>query len=129
VSAERTHPTAADIDALLAFLPRFEQPGRTFVRRWEDAGAFPTPVYDADVVAFFELAGQACWTDEGYVPAEAAAMLRDDTCVASATLDEIKTMLTYAVRGERFTDGHWASLLETGRISSLLRRLADLRQT
>jgi hypothetical protein len=43
-------------------------------------------------------------------------------------LDEIKSMLTYCVRGERFYDGHWEDTLKSGRITALLRRLAVLRQ-
>jgi hypothetical protein len=37
-------------------------------------------------------------------------------------------MLTYCVRGERFSDGHWAAMLESGRIVALLKRLRALRQ-
>jgi broad-specificity NMP kinase len=55
-------------------------------------------------------------------------MLSDDDLIATASLDQIKTMLTYCVRGERFVDGHWAHMLESGRIVALLRRLAELRE-
>ena len=127
-------PTPEQMDELLRFLPRFEQPGRTFVERW--AGGEPTgdgattthyPIYPEDVEAFFLLAGQPVWCDTGYKPAEAREMLEDDACVAAAGLDEIKTMLTYCARGERFCDGHWAAVLESGRVQALLRRLAALR--
>ncbi len=127
-------PTPEQMDELLRFLPLFEQPGRTFMERW--AGGEPTgdgavttryPVYPEEVVAFFLLAGQTIWSDFDYKPAEARAMLEDDALVESATLDEIKTMLTYCVRGERFCDGHWAAVLESGRVQALLRRLKALR--
>jgi hypothetical protein len=120
----------------LAFLPALQVPGRSFVERWaggEDTGdgaiTTPFPVYPEDVLQFYHLAGQPCWSDYGYNPREAAEMLADDARVSSATLDEIRTMLTYCVRGERFCDGHWAAMLETGRISALLRRLRQLRNT
>jgi hypothetical protein len=56
-------------------------------------------------------------------------MLEDDACVARATLVEVKTMLTYCVRGERFGDGFWAAMLEQRRVAALLRRLAVLRDS
>jgi hypothetical protein len=37
-------------------------------------------------------------------------------------------MLTYCVRGERFGDGHWAAMLETGKIVAILQRLRMLRE-
>ena len=53
-------------------------------------------------------------------------MLQDDAIIQRATLAEIVTMLTYCVRGERFGDGHWAAMLESGRIVALLKRLRAL---
>jgi len=50
-------------------------------------------------------ASKEYWNDAGYVPAQAGwAMLSEDG-VRNATLDQIKTMLTYCVQGERFGDG------------------------
>ena len=36
-------------------------------------------------------------------------------------------MLTYCVRGERFSDGHWEAMVESGVIRSILERLQELR--
>jgi hypothetical protein len=36
-------------------------------------------------------------------------------------------MLTYCVRGERFSDGHWGAMIEAGYVRRLLERLAELR--
>jgi hypothetical protein len=47
--------------------------------------------------------------------------------VRNATLDQIKTMLTYCVRGERVCDGHWCAMIEGGHVRRLLERLAELR--
>lgn len=121
------------IDELLAFLPLFEDPGAQFVERWvesdqTESGAMtlPYPVYTESVYAFYRLAGQPHWADYDYNPAEAGQMLADDAFITRCSLDDIKTMLTYCVRGERFSDGHWAQMLETGRVTALLRRLAEL---
>jgi hypothetical protein len=126
--------TADDIDALLAFLPLFERPGRTFAR-WGEVEknadgsiSLPFPVYDEDGEEFFSLVGQRGWLDYGYKPEEAARMLADADFIGRASLEQMKTMLTFCVRGERFCDGHWESLLLGGQIVALLRRLEDLRR-
>jgi len=127
--------TRERIDELLCFLPRFEVPGRAWIERMgggeETAGGAVTmryPLYCKDVLAFYRLAGQPWWADYGYEPRAAAQMLADEARIARATLDEIKTMLTYCVRGERFADGHWAAMLKSGRIVAILRRLKVLRE-
>lgn len=126
--------TVADMDALLSFLPRFEEPGRAFVKEWtggkktsSGAISMPYPVYHDDVRAFFTLAGRPPWPDYGYRPAEAQARLEDDAFIAECTLTEFRSMLTLCVRGERFSDGYWEYVLKQGRITVLLRRLAEIR--
>lgn len=123
------------IDELLQFLPRFERLGRNFVRYWSggegmtEAGlTAPFPVYEDDVMAFFWLAGQPWWTDLDYEPRRANEMLQEDAFIEGCSLDDLRTMLTFCVRGERFSDGFWAHVLETGRVVALLRRLSVLRE-
>lgn len=125
----------AAIDALLRFLPLFEVPGRTFVKTvhggLRDDGLLvgPYPEYEDDVLEFYMLAGQPCWSDFDYKPREAARMLADEEFISQCSLEDIKTMLTYCVRGERFSDGHWAIMLTSGRVVALLNRLNALRAT
>jgi hypothetical protein len=126
--------TREAMEALLAFLPRFEEPGRAFVtgggggeETGDGALTTPYPIYADDVLAFVRLAGSPPWCDHAYDPAAAGAMLRDDRALASASLVEVRAMLTYFIRGERFGDGHWDALLRAGRVSALLRRLRALR--
>ena len=128
-------PTPAQIDDLLRFLPLFDVPDREFVEGWgggektPDGAAItiPYPIYPEDVLAFYRQAGQPCWSDYGYRPQEATRMLADKAFIRCATLAEVKTMLTYCVRGERFGDGHWAAMLESGKVVALLERLRALR--
>ena len=87
----------------------------------------PWPVYDEVVKEFFEAAGQGCWMDFEYVPIEAGRMLEDEARVRRASMDEIRTMLTYCVRGERFGEGHWSAMIEGGHVRRLLERLAELQ--
>jgi hypothetical protein len=129
-----TEITIERIEELLRFLPLFDVPGREYVKAWaggeetpDGAITFPYPEYFDDVLEFFRLAGKTCWSDFEYNPKEAYAMLNDDPFVNTCSLNDIRTMLTYCVRGERFADGHWANLLQSGRVVALLRRLAVLR--
>lgn len=55
------------------------------------------------------------WLDYGYKPEEATRMLEDGELIEQAGLEQVKTMLTYCVRGEKSCDGHRESLLEDGR--------------
>ena len=127
--------TQADIDALLRFLPLFRRPGVEYILHWaggeptaDGAITMPYPVYAEEALAFFALAGKSCWCDFEYVPSKARAMLEDDAQVANATLAQVKTMLTYCVRGERFCDGFWGELLRSGKIVKLLERLAAIER-
>jgi hypothetical protein len=53
-------------------------------------------------------------------------MIRDADITKNSSLDQVKTMLTYCVRGERFCDGHWGEMIESGIIRNLLERLKEL---
>ena len=99
-------PTAREIEQLVASLPRLTVEDFTPIQRWgggkktEDGGfVMSWPVYDDVVKEFFEAAGQDCWMDFGYLPDRAGEMLMDEECVRQASLDQIRTMLTYCVRG------------------------------
>jgi hypothetical protein len=134
VSSSR--PTQRDIDELLAFLPRITAEGFTPIERWgggeknaNGAYVMPWPVYDEVVEELFEAAGQDCWNDPDYAPIEAGRMLEDHALMRRASLDEIRTMLTYCVRGERFSEGHWGAVIEAGHVRRLLERLADIQST
>lgn len=124
--------TKEDIDALLNYLPVFSVPGRSF-GEWKgfdkEKGLLHLPFvdYDDDVEEFFMLASQECWTDSSYEPRKASRMLQDGDYVARASLDEVKTMLTFCVRGERFFAGHRLAALREGYMVALLNRLRIIR--
>jgi len=54
-------------------------------------------------------------------------MLKDEELIKAASLSQIKTMLTFCLRGERFSDGHWAQMIEEGCIQRLLERLNQIK--
>lgn len=128
--------TPEKADQLLRFLPQFSAPDSQFVKRWTklvvqppDWLVLPYPEYCDEVVEFFRLAGQPCWDDFDYVTEEASRMLQDTEFVKRASLDAIKTMLTFCVRGEKFSDGHWEQVLRSGYIVNLLTRLKCIRES
>jgi hypothetical protein len=129
-------PTPEDISQLVAFLPCLYADGFTPVDRWlggtEDENGvltFPWPDYNQTVLDFIKVAGRPCWSDYEYIPVEAGRMLMDEELVRNASLAQVKTMMTYCVRGERFCTGHWAAMIEQGHARRLLERLTVLQRT
>src|SRR5690242_19925156 len=105
-------PTSHDMDLLLAYLPKLSAPAFKPIVEWHggkpDAKGvieMPWPEYSRVVDEFFSLAASECWRDYDYAPEEAGSMIADPEFIRRASIDQIKTMLTYCVRGERFCDG------------------------
>lgn len=128
-----TEPTQADIAQLLTFLPKLYAPGFKPVLRW--GGGEPAapgvytaawPEYHPLVHEFMGLISQECWRDSTYDPPTTSAMIRNPAVVQTATLAQIKTMLTFCARGERFGDGFWEQVIESGYLKNVLERLQQL---
>ena len=64
-----TDPTRSDIQQLVAYLPRLYGSRLELVRGFDTSG-FGSYDYDPVVKRFYRLAGQECWCDSGYQPAE-----------------------------------------------------------
>jgi len=127
-------PTVQEIEKLTAFLPRLYSEGFSPVQSWEGGekrndGSFtlPYPNYNPVVEEFFRLVSSGGWLDYEYNPEQAHQMLKDENAIKTASLAQIKTMLTFCVRGERFSDGHWAQMIEEGYIRRLLERLNEIK--
>lgn len=127
-------PTHKEIDELVAFLPRLYAKGFSPIKRWRGMDGdpsgdlhLPEPEYDPVVREFIRVASAECWLDREYNPEEARQMLESEECIASANLAQVRTMLTYCVRGERFCSGHWSSAIKGGYIRRLLDRLTEIR--
>jgi hypothetical protein len=126
-------PTLQEIEILTSYLPRLYADGFSPVLSWEggkrEDGTFtlPYPKYNLLVEEFYYHAASECWLDYEYNPEQANQMLKDETIVKSASLSQIKMMLTFCLRGERFSDGHWAQMIEEGHIRRLLERLVEIK--
>jgi len=72
---------------------------------------------------FVREASRKCWSDKSYDPTDTARMLNDSELVESATLPQLRTILTYFVRGEKFCDGHWAGMFRDGHVGRMMKRM------
>ena len=127
-----SEPTVTDFDELLGYLPLLYASGFEPIHRWgggnkTDEGVFIMPEYEEVVYQFFRAAARECWADYSYTSKNIGEVIREPQRVARATLEEIKTMLTWCVRGERFCDGHWGGVIEGGYVRNVLLRLRELR--
>lgn len=92
----------------------------------EDAFVMGYPKYAPLVDEFFKVVSQEHWVDYDYSSKNAGQMIESEETIRQADIDQIKTMLTYYNRGERFSDGHWGALIRNGTVRRLLERLKDL---
>lgn len=127
-------PTLQEIEALTAFLPHLYAEGFSPIESWSGGekrkdGSFtvPYPNYNPLVEEFFRAVSSGGWLDYEYDPEKAYQMLRDEKLIKNASLSQIQTMLTFCVRGERFSDGHWGEMIEKGYIRRLLERLNEIK--
>jgi len=121
-----------DIKELLQYHPRLYKDGFTPIKRWcggnkgDGVATMPLPEYEQDVIEFMREASKKCWCDYQYDPATASEMLENPKKIESATIEELKTMLTCCVRGERFCDGHMGAMITDGKIKLILIRLDNI---
>ena len=127
-------PILQEIEDLTAFLPRLYAEGFSPVVSWgggekqkDGSISVPYPNYHSLVEEFFRLVAIGGWLDYEYDPERAYQMLKDENLIKIASLSQIKTMLTFCVRGERFSDGHWGEMIEKGYIRRLLERLNEIK--
>ena len=126
-------PTQSEMDELIEFLPKFSAegfqavvvPGNATLRK--NVITFSTPEFDPLVGEFFQAASQEFWCDPDYLSSGAGDMLRNAESLKTASIAEIQSMLTFCVRGERFSTGHWESVVEGDKVRQILLRLQELR--
>ena len=122
---------ARQLDAVLRFLPIFEEPGYVFGEWHSPEGQFPCysmsreaidfvrVLYDQQVIFSFD------WTNW---QEEARRYFSDPETLETADLLTLRKLLTTHVRKDRFVEGHLGDLLERGHITAILRRLREIRE-
>lgn len=132
----QTSPSVKDIDVLLAFLPKLDAENVQIYANVSDDDTseegvlqISSPNYSDVVLELFHAARGPVWRDSDYAEKQADEVLSDPNKIAVASLQDIKTLLTFCVRAERFCDGAWGDRVKGGEIRSILNRLAELRET
>lgn len=128
-------PTPVQVDDLLSHGQKLRALGGRYTKPSPDLESDSTPqvmvlqgpAYVAEVDAFFSAVRRNGFMKGDYDPAACGALVRDPQRIREASMDELQRMLTWCVRGERFSDGLWESLLADGTIFALLDRLEELR--
>lgn len=127
-------PTREDFDQLLSFQATLCAPGFEPVLAWhggrqpDGSIQLPYPEYHPAVDEFIRAASQECWRDYDYTE-NIKSIQPDPKLIASASLQQLRTLLTYIVRGERFSDGHWGEMVTKGIVCAVLVRLAEVPTT
>lgn len=121
------------MDQLLAFRPIFEAPGFEPVESWagreRSPGVFtwPYPRYSDAVDKFIDAVLQEVWMDRDYALKDVNTWFENPALIKRASLDDIKTLLSFAVRKEKFCDGHVEGMIKGGHVQLVLRRLSEVR--
>ncbi len=64
------------------------------------------------------------WTEWG---TDARRYMDDAGAIATIDVDTARRLITAHLRADRFNEGHLASVIESGHIAAILRRLAAIR--
>ena len=83
-------------------------------------------VHHPTVNAFFELAGQEHWKDYQYVDNFSEKMIEPGK-IEEASINQLKTIITWCDRVERFVEGHWEYVIKDEIIKRVLLRLKEIK--
>lgn len=75
----------------------------------------------------FKVVTKPWWSDRDYLERDPGPFLNDPKRIATASLAQIRAMLTSCWRADRFSKGAWADAVYSGMILHILRRLEELR--
>ena len=83
-------------------------------------------VYHPTVNAFFKLASQEHWKDYQYVDNFSEKMIEPGK-IEEASINQLKTIITWCDRVERFVEGHWEYVIKDEIIKRVLLRLKEIK--
>jgi hypothetical protein len=121
-------PTNQNVENVTRYLERFVQPGFTFEEGEDDWGE---TIYSDEAIQFIQdlhnngFIVNYEWPDWHE---QAVKYENNESMLQSAELDELRKLLTYHVRKDRFSGGHLRYVFKTGLITSILHRLEQLNE-
>jgi ADP-ribosyl-[dinitrogen reductase] hydrolase len=117
------------IDAILVYLPIFEEPGYQFGQWVAREGHFPHFSFSPEVRGFID----TLYKQSMIIPfdwmswsEETKWYQSDPDALATADLLTLRKLLTVHVRADRFTEGHLASVFASGHVTAILHRLKQI---
>ena len=84
-----------------------------------DAAEFGRGLYDEDLIVQFDW---PAWTET------AKQYFDDPERLAGASLEDCLKLLTVIARADRFNEGHLGSMIESGQVAAILKRIRDIRE-
>ncbi len=126
---EAVRPPREAVEAVLAFLPLFENPrflpevvvaeeeGWTLEQYTREVYEFERTLYRAGFIVRFDWPH---WESEAY------RYYRDSALLETVDCGTLRRLLTFHVRKNVVSEGHLAGMLRDGQIQAILRRLAVL---
>ncbi len=122
--------TAEDIEqirSLLKFKPKLlkTNPVRKGESQTEGTVQVSYPEYDEMVIEFFSVIQGEYWRVKNYSH-KWEHLIGNEAKIKNLSFGQLKDLLTYCARGERFCEGFWETILKSGTINMILERLEDL---
>jgi len=87
---------------------------------------WPFEVNCRELSQFVQRLEEDGWIVQDYSPEEGGKALNNFDEIRNADLQKIRRLFTYFVRGERFGDGFWADLVESGFVKALIERIEEI---
>ncbi len=123
--------TTKNIDAVLKFLPYFEDNKNQFYEVQKDSDFLMAPyIYSKEVMTFMDTLYNENIVfsfDWGEWQEEAIRYFNNPDLIKSTDILTLRKLFTLHVRKERFCDGHFTSVIDSGHLVNILKRLKELR--
>lgn len=122
-------PNQTQIEKAIAFLENFKNPQQSFLVNQKDHRGLTLKhsfQYRKDVREFFILLQDSEWDYLDYLSPEIRDFIKHPQKIQFANLKQIKGILTYCRKGERYVEGHRNVMLKRGVVQEALKRLKNL---
>ncbi|MDZ7723444.1 MAG: DUF6508 domain-containing protein [candidate division KSB1 bacterium] len=122
-------PKQSQIDKVTAYLENFKDTQQPFMENKKDNRGLTLKnayQYRKDVREFFALLQESEWDYLDYLSPEIREFIKYPDKIQFATLKQIKGILTYCLKGERYVEGHRNVMLKRGVVQEALKRLKNL---
>jgi Family of unknown function (DUF6508) len=120
--------TRTAIDSLLSYLDSFQEPDRevgSFINGYlcesEEVAAFRRELNECGFLLVFDW---HAWLNENEIYKDIAQNI--DEQIQNADIDTLRKVMTCYVRGDRFNEGLFVSVIQNGIVAKILQRIQQL---